>query len=74
LLFAGNGVGDSGEALEVDEFVDFVSAGEASRVCTILVLCYSCFDFCCDADVEALKAAGHDVDVRLFDHGGILQL
>jgi hypothetical protein len=37
------------------------------------MLTYTDFNFSGYADVQALKAAGHDVDVRLLDHGEILQ-
>ena len=69
LLFAGYGLGDHCEAFEVDELVDPVAAGEAVGVGAVFVLGYASFDRCCDADIEALEAAGHDVDVGLLGHG-----
>jgi hypothetical protein len=68
LFLAGYGFGDHGEAFEVDEFVYFVTAGKAVWICAVFVLAHVCFDFGGDADVEALKAAGHDVDVGLVGH------
>ena len=72
LFFAGDGLWDHCEAFEVDELVYFVSAGEAVGVDAVFVLGYTGFDLCGDADIEALEAAGHDVNVRLLDHEEIL--
>lgn len=38
------------------------------------VLAYADFDLGGDADVEPLEAAGHDVDVGLFEHESVLVL
>jgi hypothetical protein len=68
LLLTSNGIGDQGEALEIDELVDSVTRGMAGFVGTVLMLGDPNLDLGCNAYVELLKAARHDVYVGDFGH------
>jgi hypothetical protein len=62
LFFAGDGVADVGEGLEVDEFDRVVFGAEAGEE-FLFVLRYAGFEVVGDAGVEDAGGAGHDIDV-----------
>jgi len=66
LLFAGDGVANVGEGLEVDEFGRVVLRAEAGEE-FVFVLRYAGFEVAGDAGVEDAGGAGHDIDV--VNHG-----
>ena len=62
LLFAGDGVANVGERLEVDEFRRVVLRAEAGEE-SLFVLYDAGFEMAGDAGVEDAGGAGHDIDV-----------
>ena len=67
LFFAGDGVADVGERLEVDELRGVVFGAEAGEE-FLFVLRDAGFEVAGDAGVEDAGGAGHDINV--VNHGG----